>query len=61
MKYDFRAKIVLIYRKLQADDELFDDQDLDACQMKDFVKEALEGVKVSPRRMENDETVSTTA
>ncbi|KAF8367363.1 hypothetical protein PRIPAC_85192 [Pristionchus pacificus] len=41
---------------LPADDELFDDQDLDACQMKDFVKEALEGVKV--RKMENDETTT---
>ncbi|GMT27548.1 hypothetical protein PFISCL1PPCAC_18845, partial [Pristionchus fissidentatus] len=44
---------------LPQDDELFDDQDLDACQMKDFVKEALEGVKVSPKQEENEENATT--
>ncbi|GMS97949.1 hypothetical protein PENTCL1PPCAC_20124 [Pristionchus entomophagus] len=46
---------------LPPDDELFDDEDLDSCQMKDFVKEALEGVKVSPRRMGEEEETTTTS
>ncbi|GMR50875.1 hypothetical protein PMAYCL1PPCAC_21070 [Pristionchus mayeri] len=45
---------------LPADDNLFDDEDLDSCQLKDFVKEALDVVKVSPRREDDDSALTTT-